>query len=157
MVLVTCSEVLNPYATEWTWHVVGSVHFDYGWPLSLAPGVAVLAVLAPRAGYRRRDALTAFALLPGIRLAWIVGTRLSQLPYRDWTPRADAIPFPTRWERRATLLGAAVHRRQRRRSARRPGARVEVHDPVVEPVPVEVAVRDQPGLRQGGAVLDEGQ
>jgi hypothetical protein len=129
MVIVTCGGTLNPYVTEWTWHVFGSVHFDYGWPLGMAPGAALLALLAPRVGYRRRDALTALALIPGIRLAWIVGTRLSQLPYRDWTPRADAIPFPSRWERRAVLLGAAVHH-WRRRSARRPGAGAEVHDPV---------------------------
>ena len=144
MVIVTCGGALNVYAPEWTWHVVGSVQFHYGWPLSLAPGAAVMALLAPRAGYRRRDALTVFALLPGIRLAWIVGTRLSQLPYRDWTPRPDAIPFPGRWERRATLLGAAVHHYQRKRSARRSSAGVAVHDPVAEPVPAEVAVRDQP-------------
>lgn len=132
-VIVTCGGSLIPSVPAWTWHVAGSVHFDYGEPLILAPGAALMALLAPRVGYRRRDALTVFALLPGVRLAWIVGTRLGQLPYRDWTQRADAIPFPGRWERRATLLGAAVHRYRRRRSVRRAGAGAEIRDPVVEP------------------------
>jgi hypothetical protein len=158
LVIVTCGGLVYiPYVPEWTWHVFGSVHFDYGRPLSLLPGAALLALLAPRVGYRRRDALTVLALLPGIWLAWTVGTRLGQLPYRDWAPRADATPFPGRWGRRAALVGAAVHHYRRRRSARRPGADVEVHDPVAEPVAVEVAVRDEPPLRQAGAVLDEGQ
>ena len=115
LVFATCGgSVFIPFVPEWTWHMFGSADFDYGRPLSLLPGVVLLAVLAPRVGYRRRDALTVLAMLPGIRLAWIVGSRLGQLPYRDWAPRADAIPFPGRWDRRAALLGAAVHHYRRR-------------------------------------------
>ena len=66
--------VLTPLP-QMSWHWFGSVSFMYGIPLSLMPGVVLVALLAPLVGYRRRDALTLFFPPRGIRVAWIVGTR----------------------------------------------------------------------------------
>ena len=42
----------------------------------MLPGLALIALLAPRVAYRRRDAL--LLLLPpwGFRIAWVIGSRL---------------------------------------------------------------------------------
>ena len=88
------------------WHWFGSVVFHYGEPLSLLPGVVLTALLAPRVAYRRRDALTLLFPPRGIRLAWIIGTRLAQLPDRDWPARTDGIPLQGR---QAARIAAAVN------------------------------------------------
>ena len=63
----------------------------------MCPGAVLIAVLAPLVSYRRRDALTMLLCPPaGIRMAWIIGTRLGQLPHRDWPTRAATIPIPGR-------------------------------------------------------------
>jgi hypothetical protein len=99
------------------WHWFGSVVFDYGELLSLLPGVVLTALLAPRVAYRRRDALTLLFPPGGIRLAWITGTRLGQLPHRDWPARTDGIPLQGR---QAARIAAAVnsYRNWRQRRAR---------------------------------------
>jgi hypothetical protein len=50
--------VILPQITDERWHWFGSVWFDFGEPLSLLPGVILIALLAPLVSYRRRDALT---------------------------------------------------------------------------------------------------
>ena len=101
---------------EFDWHWFGPVVFHYGEPLSLLPGVILTAVLAPRVAYRRRDALTLLFFPPaGIRAAWIIGTRLGQLPHRDWPERTNGIEFQGR---QAARIAAAANKyrlwRQRR-------------------------------------------
>ncbi|MFI2652812.1 hypothetical protein [Micromonospora fulviviridis] len=58
---------------------------DFGW---IAVPVAVTAWLAPRASYRRRDALL-WLIGPGLYIFAVIAWRLAFLPYRDWTPRPD--------------------------------------------------------------------
>ncbi len=78
----------------WRWH---SFSIPYGEDLGVLPGLVLTALLAPRVAYRRRDALTMLLLPPGgIRFAWIIGTRLGQLPHRDWPERTDGIPLQGR-------------------------------------------------------------
>ena len=68
---------------EWNWPLPGTV--GLGAILTVLPGAALVALLAPRVSYRRRDALTVIFFPPaGLRIAWIIGTRLAQLPYRTW-------------------------------------------------------------------------
>jgi hypothetical protein len=82
---------------DWHWHWFGSVVFHYGEALSLLPGVILTALLAPRVAYRRRDALTLLFFPPaGIRVAWIIGTRLGQLPHRPWPERTGGIELQGR-------------------------------------------------------------
>ena len=50
--------------------------------------VAATAWLAPRASYRRRDALL-WLIGPGLFVFAVIAWRLAYLPYRDWTPRPD--------------------------------------------------------------------
>lgn len=85
-----------PQLYEAKWHWFGSVWFRFGEPLSLIPGVLAVGLLAPLVSYRRRDALTIFVPLAGIRVAWVIGTRLGQLPHRDWPTRESLIPEPSR-------------------------------------------------------------
>ena len=93
------------FPLDWRWP--GSVVFDYGELLSVLPGLVLIILLAPRVAYRRRDALTLLFPPGGIRLAWIIGTRLGQLPHRDWPSRTDGIP----WQgRQAARIAAAVNR-----------------------------------------------
>jgi hypothetical protein len=58
---------------------------DVGW---IAVPIATTAWLAPRASYRRRDALL-WLVGPGIYIFTVIAWRLAFLPYRDWTPRPD--------------------------------------------------------------------
>ncbi|MGC5017342.1 hypothetical protein [Micromonospora sp. DT47] len=58
---------------------------DIGW---IAVPVAATAWLAPRASYRRRDALL-WLVGPGLFIFAVIAWRLAFLPYRDWTPRPD--------------------------------------------------------------------
>jgi hypothetical protein len=98
---------------EWHWPLPGSL--GLGALLSMLPGAALVALLAPLVTYRRRDALTMFAPLAGIRVAWIIGTRLAQLPHRNWPTREGLIPVQGR---QAARIAIAVNRyrlwRQRR-------------------------------------------
>lgn len=106
--------VALPQLYDLKWHWFGGVWFLFGEPLSFLPGVVLVALLAPRVAYRRRDALTMLFPLRGIGLAWIIGTRLSQLPQRDWPALADGmIPLQGR---RAVRLAVAVNRYRRWRS-----------------------------------------
>lgn len=50
--------------------------------------VAATAWLAPRASYRRRDALL-WLIGPGLYVFAVIAWRLAYLPHRDWTPRPD--------------------------------------------------------------------
>jgi hypothetical protein len=100
--------VALPQLHDLKWHWFGSVWFLYGEPLSFLPGVVLVALLAPLVAYRRRDGLTMLFPPRGIRLAWIIGTRLSQLPRRDWPAPSDGmIPLHGRGSGR---LLVAMHR-----------------------------------------------
>lgn len=79
---------------EWHWSLPGSL--DLGAILSMFPGAVLTALLGPLVSYRRRDALTIFVPLAGIRVAWIIGTRLGQLPHRNWPSREGLIPVQGR-------------------------------------------------------------
>ena len=99
---------------EWHWPLPGAL--DLGAILGLVPGAVLVAVLGPLVSYRRRDALTMLFFPPaGIRIAWIIGTRLGQLPHRNWPARTDALPLQGR---QAARIAQAVNRyrlwRQRR-------------------------------------------
>ncbi|MEV4654662.1 hypothetical protein [Micromonospora sp. NPDC049301] len=59
--------------------------------------VAVTAWLAPRASYRRRDALL-WVVGPGIYIFAVIAWRLALAPYRDWKPRPEEVPR-MRWLR----------------------------------------------------------
>ena len=60
---------------------------DFGW---IAVPMAATAWLAPRASYRRRDALWWFTgPVGGLYIAVVIAWRLAFLPYRDWPPRPD--------------------------------------------------------------------
>lgn len=108
------------YPLDWIWP--GSIVFHYGEPVSMLPGVALTVLLAPRVGYRRRDALMLLFPPGGIRVAWIIGTRVGQLPYRDWPARTDAIPVQGR--QAARIAAAAIRYRnwRDRRVSQRPPA-----------------------------------
>jgi len=93
------------YPLDWRWP--GGIYFHYGELLGVLPGVVLTALLAPRVAYRRRDALALLFPPGGIRIAWIVGTRLGQLPHRDWPARTDGIELQGR---QATRIAAAVNR-----------------------------------------------
>lgn len=92
------------YPLDWRWY--GGIYFHYGELVSLFPGAVLTALLAPRVAYRRRDALTLLFPPGGIRVAWIIGTRLGQLPHRDWPARTDGIELQGR---QATRIAAAVN------------------------------------------------
>jgi hypothetical protein len=90
----------------WRWPG-GHFSLDYGQLLAVLPGAVLIALSAPRVAYRRRDAL--LLLLPpwGLRVAWVIGTRLGRLPDRDWPERADTFPVHGR---QAARIAAAAHR-----------------------------------------------
>lgn len=67
--------------------VMGSGPFaDLGW---IAVPMAATAWLAPRASYRRRDALWWLAGGFGLYIFVVIAWRVAFLPYRDWPPRPD--------------------------------------------------------------------
>jgi hypothetical protein len=112
---------------EHGWHWFGSVYFEYGDVLCLLPGIALMALFGPVVAYRRRDALTLFFPPRGIRVAWIIGTRLAQLPHRDWPVRTDGVELQGR---QAARLAVAVSNyrlwRQGRAPIRQPGGEAEL-------------------------------
>ncbi|MFF4894069.1 hypothetical protein [Micromonospora chersina] len=59
---------------------------DLGW---VAVPMAATAWLAPRASYRRRDALWWLASGFGLYIFVVIAWRVAFLPYRDWPPRPD--------------------------------------------------------------------
>jgi hypothetical protein len=99
------------------WHGPGWVVFNYGELLTVLPGMALIAWLAPRVAYRRRDAL--LLLLPpwGLRIGWVIGARLGQLPHRDWPERTDTFPVQGRYMARIAVA-ANRYRSWRQRRAR---------------------------------------
>ncbi|AYF30075.1 hypothetical protein CSH63_22010 [Micromonospora tulbaghiae] len=54
----------------------------------IAVPAAATAWFAPRASYRRRDALL-WLVGPGLYIFAVIAWRLAFLPYRDWKPRPD--------------------------------------------------------------------
>jgi hypothetical protein len=136
------------FPLDWRWP--GSVVFHYGELLSVLPGVVLTALLAPRVDHRRRDALMLLFPPAGIRLAWVTGTRLGQLPHRDWPARTDGIPLPGR---QAARIAAAVNRYRSRRQRRvrqtgtlprngRATCDSEQRSPAVTPVSTEPSLTD---------------
>lgn len=78
------------YPLDWGWLV--SVVFHYVEALSLLSGIVLTALFGPRVGYKRRDALRLLFPPEGIRVAWRIGTRLGELPNRDWPAGTGEIP-----------------------------------------------------------------
>ncbi len=115
VVVYTPPLVAKLFPLEWRWP--GGFSLDYGGLLAVLPGVVLIALLAPRVAYRRRDAL--LLLLPpwGFRIAGVIGTRLVQLPHRDWPERTDTLPVHGR---HAARIATAAHnyRSWRQRRAR---------------------------------------
>ena len=102
---------------EWNWPLPGTVQF--GAILTALPGAALVALLARLVSYRRRDALTVIFFFPvGLRIAWIIGTRLAQLPYRNWPAREDAIPLHGRHYAWIALAGNRYSRWRQSRAER---------------------------------------
>jgi hypothetical protein len=95
------------------WHLSGSVSIDYG-QLVVLPSVVITALFAPRVAYRRRDALMMFFPPWSIRFGWVIGSRLGQLPHRDWPERSDAFPVHGRYTARIAI---AANRYRRLRGA----------------------------------------
>jgi hypothetical protein len=113
---------------EWNWPLPGSV--EIGAILAVLPGAALVALLAPLVSYRRRDALTVIFFLPaGLRTAWIVGTRLAQLPYRNWPAREDVIPLHGR---RYAWIALAANRYSLWRQERAERAAARAASPATE-------------------------
>jgi hypothetical protein len=80
--------VLSPY-NSLTWGIL-----NYGPLLSLLPGMVLVAVLAPRVSYRRRDLFLVPLGWWGAAAVWRMGARLASLPDRWWPPRPGEAPPP---------------------------------------------------------------
>jgi hypothetical protein len=130
--------VILPQITDERWHWFGSVWFDFGEPLSLLPGVILIALLAPLVSYRRRDALTMLVPPYGIRVAWRAGTRLAQLPRRDWPALSDEIMLSGRW---AGQIAAALGKYETWRQPRiKPAGQVATPADVDRPDPAQLGI-----------------
>jgi hypothetical protein len=119
MVAACCVPVPIPglLGLEWNRPLPGSV--DLGAILLTLPGAALVAWLGPRVSYRRRDALTVIFFPPaGLRIAWIIGTRLAQLPYRTWEEQESIIPVHGRHYAWIALAGNRYNHWRRRRTKR---------------------------------------
>ena len=103
------------FALDWRWP--GSVDFNYGALVSVLPGVVLIALLAPRVAYRRRDALMLFLPPWGFRVAWVIGTRLGQLPHRDWPERTEVFPVHGRYTARIAVAVNRYRSRHHRRAS----------------------------------------
>jgi len=66
------------------------------WMTTCAWTAGAVAVLAPRASYRRRDAWLGLLPLLGWYLLCVLAWRVALLPYRDWEPRPDEM-WRARW------------------------------------------------------------
>lgn len=77
-------------AEQWT----GNGLLD--WAVTGAWSGIVVAVLAPRSSYRRRDAWLGLVPLLGWYLTALMAWRVALLPYRDWEPRPDEL-WRARW------------------------------------------------------------
>jgi hypothetical protein len=76
---------------------------------------------------RRRDALTVLFFFPGgLRIAWIIGTRLAQLPYRTWPAREEVIPLHGRGYAWIALAGNRYHLWRERRAERAASRATEI-------------------------------
>ena len=146
MVGVCVAPVLIPGlpGLEWNWPLPGSL--ELGAILTVLPGAALVALLAPLVSYRRRDALTVIFFLPaGLRIAWIVGTRLAQLPYCNWPAREDVIPLQGR---RYAWIALAANRyslwRQRRAERAAAGAAAPATETGLAPVTQSAATLRPP-------------
>lgn len=113
------------------WHMFGSVVMD-GEPISLLPGVALTVLLAPRVGYRRRDALTLLFPLRGIGVAYTIGSRVAQLPDRNWPARADRLELQGRLASRIARAGYGFRGLRERRAKLMAQERVQ-HDALRSP------------------------
>ena len=103
------------FPLDWQW-AGGHFGIHYGELLSVLPGVVLTPLLAPRVAYRRRDALTLLLFPPaGIRLGWIVGTRMGQLPHRDWPERTDVLPLQGRQAARIAVTANRYRNWRQRR------------------------------------------
>jgi len=81
---------LGDLAERWT----GNGVLD--WLITCAWAAAAVAVLAPHASYRRRDAWQGLVPLLGWYLIAVMAWRVALLPYRDWEPRDDEM-WRARW------------------------------------------------------------
>jgi hypothetical protein len=83
------------------WTLGGTLEGWTGWALLdlLVTGgwsAGAVYLLAPRASYRRRDAVLGMVPLLGWYLTCVLAWRVALLPYRDWEPRADEL-WRARW------------------------------------------------------------
>jgi hypothetical protein len=116
MAALVCLPWLAERLSLFEWHVTGSISLDFG-GLFLLPAAMLTALFAPRVAYRRRDALMMFFPPWSIRFAWVIGTRLGQLPHRDWPERTDAFPVHGRYTARIAIAAHRYRRRRLRRAA----------------------------------------
>ena len=81
---------LGDLAERWTgWGLLD-------WLVMCDWSAAAVAVLAPHASYRRRDAWLGLVPLLGWYLLCVLAWRVALLPYRDWEPRGDE-SWRARW------------------------------------------------------------
>jgi len=129
---------------EWNWPLPGTVQL--GAILAALPGAVLVALLAPLVSYRRRDALTVIFFPVGLRIAWIIGTRLAQLPYRNWPAREDAIPLHGRHYAWIALAGYRYSRwRQSRADRAATSATGTGPAPATQPAAALLSPADQAG------------
>ena len=81
---------LGDQAERWT----GNGLLD--WLITGAWVAGAVAVLAPHASYRRRDAWLGLVPLLSWYLIAVLAWRVAFLPYRDWEPRTDEM-WRARW------------------------------------------------------------
>lgn len=83
--------------------------FDVGQLIAALPSVAVVAVVAPLVGYRRRDALLMTIPAANVYVAWIVGARAVQLQPGDTPQRWAGSREAARVAVVLTYLAAAAY------------------------------------------------
>jgi len=88
--------IIWPQVFGWTTHLFWSVWFNYGEILSFLPGTVYIILAAPVVGRKRKDAWAILFPPKGIRVAWVVGARLAQLPERPWPqPSHEGVVGPS--------------------------------------------------------------
>jgi hypothetical protein len=65
-------------SADLTFHLGDHFAWDMAGQLSVLPGVAAVALLAPFVGYRRRDALLMIIPVASIYVGWVIGARAAQ-------------------------------------------------------------------------------